>query len=104
LKSAKVAIAVFLDKDSSYDYNKDVLGMGACIENMILQAWSLNIGSCWLGEILKNKDRVSKLLKVPESYELMSVLALGYTAESPTSTRYDIKEIAYLNYYRNKLR
>ncbi len=104
MRNAKVAIAVFLDKDSSYDYTKDVLGIGACIENMILQAWSLGIGSCWLGEILKNKDKVAELLKAPESYELMCVLALGYPDESPKSTRFDIEELAYLNYYGNRLR
>ena len=53
IKKAPIAILVFLDKNSSYDRDKDIMAIGACVQNMLLEAHSLGLGSCWLGEILK---------------------------------------------------
>ncbi|MCX7661506.1 MAG: nitroreductase family protein, partial [Candidatus Omnitrophica bacterium] len=42
-----VLILVLLEQNSSYHREKDLMAMGACIQNMCLQAHSLEIGSCW---------------------------------------------------------
>ncbi|MBD3386806.1 nitroreductase [candidate division KSB1 bacterium] len=55
--------------------------VGAAIENMILIALDEDIGSCWLGSI--NREAIEKLLNIPPSYDIDSVLALGYAAEHP---------------------
>ena len=80
VSQADCLIAVYLDKPQSYHYIKDIQAIGACIENMLLQATALGIGSCWIGEILNRTDEVNRLLKIdPEKYELMAVIALGYS-------------------------
>ncbi len=81
IKSAQVIVAVFLDKEVMYNRTKDVLSIGACIQNMLLEAHSLGLGSCWLGEILNQHEAVEKFLGVPESYELMAVVCLGHPVE-----------------------
>ena len=81
LKNAPVSIAVFLDTKESYDRTKDVQAIGACVQNMLLAAHDQGIGACWIGEILKNKEKVNAILRVPEEYELMAVVALGYPAK-----------------------
>ncbi len=81
IKGAPVCIAVFLDKKLSYDRVKDILGIGACIENMMLSIHALGLGGVWLGEILKNRKKVERLLNVPKSCELMAVVVLGHPAE-----------------------
>ncbi|MFQ5964734.1 MAG: nitroreductase family protein [Candidatus Scalinduaceae bacterium] len=53
----------------------------AAIENMILVALEEGIGSCWLGSIDINK--LSCILELPERVNVDSVLALGYSNESP---------------------
>ncbi len=53
--------------------------VGAAMENMILTAWEMGIGSCWLLSI--DRDRLRQLLAVPDNYRIDSVLALGYPAE-----------------------
>jgi len=53
----------------------------AAIENMILTALEAGVGSCWLGAI--DRDELRKLFRVPESYRIDSVLALGYPDEAP---------------------
>ncbi|HNU72904.1 MAG TPA: nitroreductase [Thermodesulfobacteriota bacterium] len=80
IRHAAVCIAVFLDHTLGYDRVKDILGVGACIENMMLSIHALELGGVWLGEILKNRKKVEALLEVPESCELMAVVAFGHPA------------------------
>ncbi len=78
-KTADCLICVFLDKKESYDYTKDCQAIGACIENMLLTATSLGIGSCWIGEILNRQTEVKELLQVDKDrYNLMAIVSLGY--------------------------
>ena len=81
IRNAPVSIAVFLDSKESYDRTKDVQAIGACIQNMALAAHDQGIGACWIGEILQNKEKVNAILRIPEGYELMAVIALGYGAK-----------------------
>jgi nitroreductase len=78
IKSADKVILVFLDRASSYHYEKDLLAVGACIQNMLLAAFSLGIGSCWLGEILNQRQVVNDFLKIHRRIQLEAVIALGY--------------------------
>jgi nitroreductase len=80
LKSASVLIAVFLDKEASYDYTKDCQAVGACLQNLLLSLHSMDLGAVWIGEILKNKDRLIEILKLPERLELMAVVVVGHPA------------------------
>lgn len=81
IQRAPVCIAVFLDNSQSYDRVKDTQACGACIQNMLLALHNLGLGGVWLGEILKNRESVEKILEVPENCELMAVVALGHTDE-----------------------
>jgi len=67
IKNAPLLIVVFLDKDHMYHYVKDVQSIGACIQNMLLAIHSLGLGGVWLGEILKSREMVNKVLETPES-------------------------------------
>jgi len=78
VRNAPLIIAVFIDNDASYDRTKDCQGIGACLQNMWLATHALNLGGVWLGEILKNRERVGEILEAPETYELMAVLAIGH--------------------------
>lgn len=78
--SANVLIAVFLDNALSYDRTKDVQAVGACIQNMLLFIHSVGLGAVWLGEILKSREMVLRMVEGPEDFELMAVIALGYPA------------------------
>ena len=72
-------IAVLVNTDvRKKNYEWDV---GAAVENMILTALEKGIGSCWLVSI--DKKKIMSILKVPGSYMIDAVLALGYPAETP---------------------
>lgn len=84
IKDAPVAVVVFLDNGATYNREKDIMAVGACIQNMLLQACELDLGSCWLGEILNKRKDVERYLKADSDYELMAVLTLGYSDEEAT--------------------
>ncbi|MBD3227886.1 MAG: NADH dehydrogenase FAD-containing subunit [Candidatus Lokiarchaeota archaeon] len=42
--------------------------IGAAIQNMLLLAWTLGIGSCWIGSF--NKNKVKEILKIPKKYKI----------------------------------
>ncbi|MHC4625309.1 MAG: nitroreductase family protein [Planctomycetota bacterium] len=53
----------------------------AAIQNILLAAQGGRIGSCWLGSI--NRDKLREILKIPQKYDIDSVVALGYPDEAP---------------------
>jgi len=78
VKDAAAIICVFLDNGSIYNREKDLMSIGACIQNILLKSYELKIGSCWLGEIINRKDEIHEFLKTGPDNELMAVVALGY--------------------------
>lgn len=82
---APTYIAVYMkvnDWLEGFEYLMDLQSAAAAIENMILAAWSFGIGSVWLGVPLLIEDKFNDVLKPPNGYRLISILALGYPAES----------------------
>jgi len=58
----------------------------------VIAAWSLGVGSCWVGDF--KETQVRKLLKIPRDWKVISLITLGYPAETPiTTTRKQLKEI-----------
>ncbi len=99
IKAACVLVAVFLDKAKSYNREKDIQAVGACIQNMLLAAHDLGWGACWLGEILNQAEKVEKVLKVPRTFELMAVVAIGRPkAKSKKGQRVALKKLIYKEY------
>ena len=93
IKGAAALILVFLDHKGVYDRTKDVQAVGACIQNMLLEAHSLGLGSCWIGEVLNRREEVEKFLNLPSNLELMAIITLGYPAENPQSSRKSLNEL-----------
>lgn len=60
--------------DAAYD-------AAAAIENILLAAWSKDVGSCWLGAI--DRLKLLEILNINEKYQIDSVIALGKPAETP---------------------
>ncbi|MFA4838696.1 MAG: nitroreductase family protein [Candidatus Neomarinimicrobiota bacterium] len=54
---------------------------GAAIENFILAAWSLGIGTCWIASV--DREKLRRLLRIPERLLIDSIIACGYPAETP---------------------
>jgi len=67
-------IAILIDtniKPSGFEYE-----VGACIQNIMIYAWSLRIGSVWLNSI--NREKLKTMLKIPDNKRLECLIGLGY--------------------------
>lgn len=92
ISDAPVCIAVFLDESESYNRDKDLQAVGACIQNMLLRIEDLGLAGVWLGEILNHKLEVQQALGT--EHELMAVIAFGHPqAEKRQGTRKELKEL-----------
>jgi nitroreductase len=80
MAGAAALIAVFLDGQDTYDRTKDLMAVGAAVENLLLAAHEEGLGACWLGEILARRSEVEALLEVSDDLELVAVIAMGRPA------------------------
>jgi len=77
-KSANQAIAVFMDKEAGYDDQKDTMAIGACIQNILLEAECNGVSTCWIGECTNYRHEIKTILHTHDKYMLMAIVALGY--------------------------
>jgi nitroreductase len=94
VRAAKGLIVVYLDKEAMYDPVKDHQSAGACIQNMLLAAEALGLGAVWLGQILKNKRDVNRILGLDSRMDLMAVVAIGHPLHrNQRSQRKQLQEV-----------
>jgi nitroreductase len=75
IADAPVCIAVFC-RDTKY-YLEDGC---AATENILVGACGLGLSSCWVaGDKKRYAKKINEILTVPDSYKLVSLLALGYS-------------------------
>ncbi len=91
-KTSPTTFIALVSNENSTTIHADA---GASIQNMMLTAYELGIGCCWIGAF--NKDNTHKLLNLPEKTNPLYLLALGYPDESPISE--DISSADTTNYY-----
>lgn len=93
MESAYVNLVIFLDVERGYDRVKDLEAIGAFVENILLAVHAKGLGAVWIGEILKNKEKVDEIFKLsPEKYELMCVVAIGVIDEALESKKAEQRE------------
>lgn len=77
IKTVPYLILVY-NKDNEY-FNH--LSIGAAIENILLEAENIGLGTLWIGYIKKIEDYVKELVNI--DYELVSAIAIGVKNENP---------------------
>lgn len=91
IKEAPVLLVIFYDKTEG-DRDNDILSIGAFIENMILKATELGLGSLWIANTNHIKKEISELTKT--DLECVSTLAIGYKNQNPEKRpRKNLEEI-----------
>lgn len=80
---AGVILVVFGDpSQSSGGYSKWVeRDPMIAVENIILAAWDLGYGTCWIGSF--DEAKVRSILGIPESRKVICLLPIGVPDESP---------------------
>lgn len=69
-------------------------------QNMLLAAHALGLGTCWIGSYGSSYEgRVKEVLGIPEDKRLLSIISVGFPAESPRSRRRELGELTYSDRY-----
>lgn len=73
-------------------------------QNAVTAAWSLGIGSCYIGDITENCELQREILSLPEYVFPAAMLVFGYPTEQQIShekpPRCDMRHIVHENSYR----
>lgn len=81
IKNAPVMILVYTTFDTKYLIS-DTLSLGAQVENMLLRATELNLGSLWVRDITHIENEINSLLGI-EDKKLSSAVLLGEKDQNP---------------------
>jgi nitroreductase len=88
IEEAPVAIVVCANKNRSsqrYGIRGKTLyciqDTAAAIQNIHLAAYSLGLGTCWVGAFKEEEAR--KILKIPRGIRPVAIIPVGYPAEAP---------------------
>ncbi|MFX0036859.1 MAG: nitroreductase family protein [Candidatus Hermodarchaeota archaeon] len=74
IKEAPIAIAIVAKTKTSPKWH--LIDTSLVSMSMILMAWSLGIGTCWIGAM--NREKVKLILQLGENDYLLTVLPFGY--------------------------
>ena len=75
----------------------------AAAQNMVLEAHSLGLGSCWVGAF--DEEAVKLQLGIPEEVQPQIILAVGYPGEIPQKQpKYPLESLTYFGRWRSKIR
>lgn len=92
IKQAPILILVFKEKYDAWIVS-DNLSIGACIENMLLRATELGLGSLWIRDICYVSKKVAEMLGHID-LELNCAVSLGVPNQEPNPRpRKELKDI-----------
>lgn len=80
IKDSPVTI-VGCAKTGFLDRKWSIIGTSIALQNMVIAAWALGIGSCWIGGF--KEDKVKQLLKIPDKWKIVALVTLGYPDKIP---------------------
>ena len=100
LRKAALGIVVCQRKDAKIPQIAPQ-DMGACMENLLLEATQLGLGAVWMGIApdLERQARVAKIANLPQDLEAFSLVAVGHPKGEPHITgpsRYDESRVHWM--------
>ena len=94
---ADVILTVCVNKAEAYQHQGDYMTSFAvdgaiALQHMILAAAAEGLGTCWIGAF--SQDEAKKILNIPDKYKVLTIMPLGYPADSAgVKSRKDLEEI-----------
>ncbi len=99
-----IVAALAMDKKSPEVYERwaerDVM---TAVEHMVLAAWELGYGTCWIGAFQQNE--VKKLLGIPKEMTVVNLLPIGVPDQEPEArSRKPLEELFHGEEYGRPLK
>ncbi|NPE09184.1 MAG: nitroreductase [Asgard group archaeon] len=92
MDEAPVAILVYTAQVMEHPARPDIQSVSAAIQNMLLKAQELGIGSLWICDVLYIDETIMN--HVGAEMPLLATISLGYANESPASrTRLTVDDV-----------
>ncbi len=86
--NAPVILLICYDQDVAWKnkrvegYNSGEMDASICCDELMLEAWNLGLGSCWVGAY--NPREVEAAFNLPSNIKVAAVLPIGYAADDCT--------------------
>ncbi len=96
IADAPCCIAVFCEKGKYY-----LEDGSAATQNILLAAHAHGLGSCWVaGDKKPYCGEIGRLLGVPESHTLVSLIAIGHAESIPSPAKKPLSEVLHWEKFR----
>ncbi|MBD3189774.1 MAG: hypothetical protein GF308_03980 [Candidatus Heimdallarchaeota archaeon] len=83
IKRAPLRILVLYDNlTDNIEYQDHIQSAAAAIQNMLLQATALGLGSCWVCHLPRKKE-IRKILHIPGYFDPIAIVLFGYPKKDP---------------------
>ena len=108
MAGALIVVVAELDKGERYygvrgERLYSIQNCAAAAQNMLLEAHSLGLGSCWIGAF--DEDKLSSIIAIPENVRPQMIIAIGYAKEVPEKPpKYPLETVVYFHRWRSKFR
>jgi len=84
---APVVIVVLIPMDEIANFRKANLeSASAALENLLLAATALGLGTCWMTRPLRDEKTLRRILSVPDDREIVAITPLGYPEKIPAAS------------------
>ena len=96
VSEAEFAVVILTDKSSKWFQ----IDPTRAAQNMALTAWSLDLGTCWIGRL--DTEGIMSLLSIPAKWQVLTVLPFGYFDKgyvSKTKFRKSPQDVFHLDGY-----
>ncbi|MFX0055366.1 MAG: nitroreductase family protein [Promethearchaeota archaeon] len=91
MEEAPVVIVVW--NTNQFGWETEIHSVAAAIQNLLLKAHSLGLGTCWIGDIFYAYNAIMKYFKKP--WKLLAALTVGWPAVNPgLRPRLSVDEVA----------
>jgi len=91
MEEAPVLIVVW--NAGSMGWETEIQSVAAAIQNILLKAYSLGLGTVWIGDVFYATKAIGRHLG--KSWKLTAAIALGWPAEQPNlRPRKSVSEVA----------
>ena len=92
-------------KPSVADFYLSMADAHIAAENAVIAAESLGIGSCYIGDIVENYEKLKELLNLPKYINPICMLVFGYKKNDkviPKARRFKKEDVVFVNEYNDK--
>lgn len=105
IKKAPVLIVVCSNKKKVLNYGKrgeeffGIQNTSAAVQNLLLAAHSLGLGTCWVGSF--DEAGLSEILSLPDYVQPVAVIPMGYPEGNPRQTdRIPAEDVTFIDKYQ----